>query len=208
MTPDAIIVLSGGSVTEKDPQTGKTIYRSTTYAEGDTFGTLGGFARVQAAALLAKKYPRAFLVTTGKEGSDGISAARIQTSELEALDVSRERIILEERSVNTKTQIEESLRIAQEREWRQVLFVTNAYQVERVRAFVEYFYAHSNCNIDYQDAESVLSEHDPTFPAEFARIAESEPYQRRLAAEARGVAAIKSGEYHTASPKDKKERPV
>lgn len=208
MTPDAIIVLSAGSVAEKDSHTGKTIYRSTTYAEGDAFGTLGGLARVQAAALLAGKYPHALLVTTGKEGPDGMSAARIQASELEELGVVPERIILEESSVNTKTQIGESLCIARERGWKRVLFVTNKYQMERVRAFVEHLHKRLDCEIRYQDAESALSESDPSFAAEFARIEQSEPYRRRLAAEARGIAAIKSGKYCPAPSEDKKERPV
>ncbi|TSC69815.1 MAG: hypothetical protein G01um101449_516 [Parcubacteria group bacterium Gr01-1014_49] len=208
MTPDALIVLSGGSVAEKDPQTGNTIYRSTTYAESDAFGTLGGIARVKAAALLARKYPQAFLVTTGKEGPDDMSAASIQASELEALGVSRERIILEESSANTQTQVEESLRIACERGWQHALFVTSDYQVERVRAFVEHLREKPSCAISYQGAEPVLSEHDPAFSAEFARIEQSEPYERRLAAEARGVAAIKSGTYHSVSSEDKRERAV
>lgn len=208
MTPDALIVLSAGSVAEKDPQTGRTAYRSTTYEEGDAFGTLGSIARVRAAALLAKKYPQAFLVTTGKEGPDGMSHARIQASELEALSVSPERIVREESSVNTKTQIEESLRIARERGWRRVLFISNEYQTERVKTFVEHLDERPACEVAYQGAESVLSEYDPVFSAEFARIRQSEPYERRLAAEARGVAAIKSGAYHSAALKDKKERPM
>jgi hypothetical protein len=208
MTPDAIIVLSAGSVAEKNSQTGETVYRSTTYAEGDAFGTLGGYARVQAAALLAKKYQRAFLVTTGKEGPDGMSAAGIQASELETLGVPCARIILEESSVNTKTQIEKSLRIAKARGWKRVLFVTNRYQVERVLAFVERLQERPDCKIRYQDAESVLSESDPSFAIEFARIEQSEAYQRRRVAEARGVAAIQSETYHFAAPEDKRERQV
>lgn len=205
MTPDAIIVLSAGSVAEKLP-TGEIIYRSTTYAEGDAFGTLGGLARVQAAALLAGKYPHAFLVTTGKEGPDGMSAARIQKSELETLGISPERIILDESSVNTKTQIEESLRIARERGWRRALFVSNEYQIERIRAFVEHLPEHPACEILYQSAEDVLAKDDPAFAAEFVRVKKSEPYLRRLATEARGVSAIKDGSYRSAPAVDKMER--
>ncbi|MDE1919360.1 MAG: YdcF family protein [Patescibacteria group bacterium] len=208
MTPDALIVFSGGSVAEKNPKTGETSYRSTTYAESDAFGTLGGYARVQAAALLARTYPQAFLVTTGKEGPDDKSHANIQAAELVALGVPRERIVLEESSVNTKSQIEESLRIVREREWRRVLFISNEYQIGRIRAFVEHLPERPVCDILYQSAEDVLAKDDPAFAAEFARIKESEPYHRRLAAEARGVAAIKSGSYRPASTEDKRERPV
>lgn len=206
--PDAIIVPSGGSVADKDPQTGRTIYRSTTYAEGDAFGTLGGYARVEAAAKLAKRYPQAFVMTTGKEGPDDVSHANIQAAELQALGVSRDRIVLEESSVNTKTQVDESLRIVRERGWRRVLFVANEYQVDRVKAFVEHLPERPACAIAYESAESVLAADDPAFAARFARIKESEPYQRRLAAEARGVAAINDGTYGAARPEDKRERTV
>lgn len=206
MKPDAIIVLSGGSVAEKNPYTGKTTYRSTTYDDDDAFGTLGGYARVQAAAILARKYPQAFLITTGKEGPDDISHAGIYASELEALGVSRERIILEESSVNTKKQIEESLYIAQTRNWKQVLFVTNQYQVERVQVFVEHLQKLSTCHIVYQDAESVLSGSNPEFSAEFSRVVQSKAYEQRCIAEARGVAAIKNGTYASAPSVDKLER--
>ena len=38
---------------------GEVSYRSTTYDDRDAFGVLGGRARVEAAALIAKKYPEA-----------------------------------------------------------------------------------------------------------------------------------------------------
>lgn len=208
MTPDALIVFSAGSVAEKDPDTGNVTYRSTTYEEGDAFGTLGGYARVQAAAALAKMYPKAFLVTTGKEGPDDKSHANIQAAELVALGVPRERIILEESSVNTKTQIEESLRIVRERGWRRVLFVSNEYQIGRIHAFVERLPERPACELLYQSAEDVLAKDDPAFKAEFARIQQSEPYRRRVAAEARGVTAIKIGSHRSAPSEDKRERPV
>lgn len=208
MILDVIIVLSGGSVAEKDPQTGRVTYRSTTYAESDAFGTLGGYARVQAAAKLAKTYPDAFLIATGKEGPNNKSHANIQAAELIVLGVPRERIVLEESSVNTKTQIEESLRIVRERGWQRVLFVSNEYQIERMRAFVEHLPERSAREIAYQSAEDILAKDDPAFATEFVRIKASEPYQRRVAAEARGVEAIRNGTYHLSSPGDKRERSV
>lgn len=208
MIPDAIIVLSGGSVAEKDPDTGSVTYRSTMYEEEDAFGTLGGYARVQAAAKLAETYPDAFLMTTGKEGPNDKSHANIQAAELIALGVPRERIVLEESSVNTKTQIEESLRIVRERGWQRVFFVSNEYQIERIRAFVEHLPEQPTCEIGYQSAEEILIRDSPAFKAEFIRIKASEPYQRRIAAEARGVEAVRNGTYYLSSPGDKRERSV
>ncbi|PIR83407.1 hypothetical protein COU19_00400 [Candidatus Kaiserbacteria bacterium CG10_big_fil_rev_8_21_14_0_10_56_12] len=208
LAPDAIVVLSGGTVAEKDPQTGAVTYRSTTYEEGDAFGTLGGYARVQAAAVLAIEYPDAFLVTSGKDGPDGVSAARTQASELTALGVAAERIIMEETSVNTATQVSAALGLAADRSWRHMLLVSNRYQIPRIRAFVEHTDGPPQCTVGYQDAESILMAQDPSFEQTFERLKKTEAYQKRLAAEARGVAAIAAGSYRAAEQKDKNERTV
>lgn len=208
MIPDAIITLTGGSVAEQDPQTGKMTYRSTTYADGDAFGALGGLARVQATARLARQFPRAFVVTTSRRDDEQPTHARVAADELVALGVPLERIILEELSVNTKTQVEESLRIARKRGWERVFFMSNEYQLERVRAFVERLSERPMCEIAYQSAEEILVKNDPAFATEFARIKASEPYRRRLVSEARGLAAIRRGDYRAAPAKDKRERQV
>ena len=54
LKPDTIAVLQGGIVGG----------RSATYEDHDAFGTLGGRARVEAAALLAKQFPQAVVLTT------------------------------------------------------------------------------------------------------------------------------------------------
>lgn len=204
--PDAIFVPSGGSVPyEKD---GRTAWRSTTYAESDAFGTLGGNGRVKAVAKLASTYPHAVIVTMSHRGGDRPTHAQVAADELAALGVPHTRILLEEASSNTKTEVEEGLRLAQERGWRSALFVSNEYQLERIRAFVAQAEERPACVIAYQSAEEILVKDDPSFAAEFARVKESEPYQRRLASEARGVAAIKSGTYGVTRPEDKRERSV
>jgi len=206
MTPDVIIVLSGGTVAEKDQKTGTTVYRSTMYSEADAFGTLGGIARVEAAVLLAKKYPHAYVITTSQNKLGGKSHACIEADELIARGVPGERIILEEKSVNTKTQICESLVIARTRNFNRVLFVSNEYHIPRVHAFVEYTEEPFPGKVGYQGAESVLIEHNPAFAAEFELLKKSESYQRRLLAEAQGVEAIKNGSYKSALTEDKMER--
>jgi len=206
MNPDAIIILSAGFIAEKDEKLGKTIYRSTTYEEGDAFGTLGGYARVQAAVELAKKYSKAFLVTTGKEGPQGMSAAKIQASELEVLSVSSDRIILEEQSVNTKTQIEEALRIAEDYTWKEIVFITNKYHIKRVQLFVEHYKKNLACKITYQDAESVLAKSDPLFMKEFKKIQNAQAYRVRLESEKRGIEAIRKGIYKPRPMGEKKEK--
>ncbi|MEK7114176.1 MAG: hypothetical protein AAB850_01355, partial [Patescibacteria group bacterium] len=57
-------------------------------------------------------------------------------------------------------------------------------------------------------SEFVLSQHDSAFAEEFEQVKKSLAYQTRLAAEAHGIEAIKSGTYKPASIEDKRERPV
>lgn len=204
MHPDAIIVLSGGSVPLGNGREGPAGFRSTTYEERDAFGTLGGRARVEAAAVLATRFPDAVIVATCKRGNEAITHAQIIAHELTELGVSRERILLEERSETTREQVKEALALAAERGWALIVFVSNEYHLPRVRAFSERM--HPAPSIEYISAESVLSEHDPEFASRFAMVKQTPAYQERLTAEKNGLEAIERGTYESAPPQDKKEQ--
>ena len=204
MNPDAIIVFSGGIVAyDKD---GQTHWRTTTYDESDAFGTLGGRDRVEAAALLAKKYPNAYLVTTSHTlGRITPSLAQVYADELLALGVAQERIVEEEHSSTTKTAVDAALRLAQKKGWKRLLFLSSEFHLSRIAAFYEQ--TKSDIKATIISSESVL-ENDPAFARHFAEVKKSPAYQNRLAAEARGVDAVKNGTYRPAPFEDKKERPV
>lgn len=205
MIPDAIVVLSGGIVPiTKD---GQTHWRSTTYEEGDAFGPLGGRDRVEAAALLAKKYPGAYLVTNSHRlGRVAPSLAQVYAEELRALGVGEERIVQEERSSTTGTAVAASLEIAQEKGWKHLLFVSTGFHIPRVEAF--YTQMKSNIGATFVSSEQILTEADPTFADYFEKVKNSPEYQKRLAAEARGIEAIRAGVYNAALAEDKQERSV
>jgi sialic acid synthase SpsE/uncharacterized SAM-binding protein YcdF (DUF218 family) len=205
ITPDAIIVLTGGTVAYIDID-GSTKYRSTTYEERDNFGTLGGDVRVKAAAILSRRYPEAALVTTSKREGEMVSHARVAADELIALGVDPSRIALEEKSINTKTQIDESFQLATVRGWNKVLFVASDYQVERAAAFARAI-PDSIGKFPCISAESILISDSSDFANFFAHIQKTEAYKDRLAAEARGLAAILSGTYASAPSVEKQERP-
>ena len=199
-TPDAVVIFSGGCM----PREGGGS-RATTYDEKDGFGTLGGEDRVRAGAYLAQTYPNATVVTTCKR-LDGVlpTLATIYADELIALGVPRERIVTEELSVNTGTSVTQVIALATERGWQDLFFVSSGFQIPRIKAFFEA--AKSDLSVTFVTSESVITEHDPAFAPYFAEVEARPEYATRLAAEARGIEAIKNGTYQVARIEDKKER--
>lgn len=189
MTQDAIIIFSAGVM----PLEGGG-WRTTTYDESDAFGTMGGRDRVEAAALLANKYPDAYLVTMSP----------VYTDELHTLGVSQDRIIQDGNAQNTQTTIVAALRLAQEKGWRHLFFVSSEYNIPRIAAFYEQ--TKSAIKATTISSESVLIKNVPAFAERFEQVKKTPAYQNRLAAEAHGIAAIKNGTYRPAPLEDKKER--
>lgn len=202
MSPDAIIIFSAGVM----PLEGGG-WRTTTYQENDAFGTMGGRDRVEAGALLAKQYPDTMSVTTCQRMDHVLpTLAGTYADELCSLGVISERIIKEEVSINTGTSVEQVLKIARGKEWKHLLFLSSEFQIPRIKAFYEEM--KSNIKVTLISSESVLIEHDPAFATRFENVKKTPAYQKRLVAEARGIAALKSGKYKPASIEDKKERAV
>lgn len=202
-TPDALVVFSAGTVAYEE--TGQTRWRTTTYDDRDAFGTLGGRDRVEAAALLAKKYPDAYLVTTSHcLGRVTPSLAQVYAGELRNLDVAPERIIEEENSTTTGTAVQQVVQLARWKGWRHLLFVSSEWHLQRVIAFYEQ--TKSDSAVEFVSSESVLIENNLSFATQFAEIKKTAEYQKRIASEARGLEALRAGTYRIAPPEDKRER--
>lgn len=200
--PDAIVIFSAGIV-----QLTGGGWRSTTYKESDAFGTLGGRDRVEAAALLAKKYPSAHLITTSHAlGSVTPSIAEVYAQELRMLGVEEKRIVREGLSSNTQTAIDATLLLAQERGWKRLILLSSEYHLPRIAAF--YKQAKSSIAAHTISSESVLIRQDPVFAGYFKNVKKTSAYLKRLEAEERGMQAITKGSYHSAPSEDKKERPM
>lgn len=187
---DAIIIPSGGTVMGKD---GK--YHSTSYNDGDAFGTLGGYARVEAGAILARRYSKAVLIVS-----------RVMKEELVDFGVDRDRIICEEVSTNTKSGMEQDLVLTNRNNWKTVIFVTNEYHIPRVSTIWEML--NSSVQAYFMSAEKIIIEVRPEFEETFTQIKKTEAYQKRLASEAKGIEALHSGKYKSAGIEDKRERSV
>lgn len=198
-----IIILSGGII--EDEGDGQAHWRSTTYDEGDAFGTLGGRDRAEAAAFLAQKYPHAYLVTTSRRLDGALTTqANVYAAELQALGVAPERIIKEERSTTTGTAVEQAVQLAQEKGWKHILFLSSEYHLLRIEAF--YTQTRSNIVADFVSSESILVPRDPAFAEMFERVKRSPEYKKRLLTEAQGIEAIRAGTYRSAPLEDKLER--
>jgi len=200
--PDAIIILSGGTVADTKP--GSVQYRSSTYEDSDAFGVLGGRARVEAAAILAQQYAQASIVATSRRLDGGPSAASTVAHELQELGVPAFRIMLEEESTNTQTALAASAELALVHQWKSLMFVTNEYHVPRA----SYMWQQSSADIQAQfvPAEAVLNDQDPAFALQFSKIVKLPSYAQRVASEKAGLEALHSGMYHVSPSESKLER--
>lgn len=95
--PDAIVVLSADIVESQNLTEG---YKSTSYADLDVRGLLGGGkARVVAAVEAARYFPNAMIITDSRDRNPSRNRpthAEIYASEIEYLGVPKERLLLEE----------------------------------------------------------------------------------------------------------------
>lgn len=188
MMPEAILLLAGGSVRLANGR-----QRSTTYNDSDAFGALGGRDRVEAAAILANRYPEAWIVT----GS-------LYADELAELGIDRRRIIGEE-SLNTRDALEAFWGLAVERGWSHLTLVSSGFHLPRIRAFYDQV-SHPGLMVEFIASEAVLKAVRPEFAAEFSLIEQTSAYKKRLVSEERGIEALRRGAYHPATARDKKER--
>lgn len=204
MSPDVIVIITGGTICNADGE-----YRSTSYNDGDAFGTLGGYVRVEAGAILASEYPKAKLVTTGRGGAGKgkpVTHAAVMERELLELGVAPERILREEVSTTTMDGLIQACDLAQKHHWKSIIFVTNEFHLPRVQAMWNTL--DTSIEAHFISAEDVIVRVRPEFSKTFEDIKATSAYKKRLESEARGIEALRLGTYHAAPPEDKKERLV
>ncbi len=220
--PDAIIILSAGTI--HDPNShGVGGFRSTRVDESDAFGTLFGEARIVAAAELALYFENAKVVTTSARSPGEPTHALILREELADLSIPKERVVLEEKSGNTLTQIGECMKIVCDNGWTRVVMVTNEYQIPRAQAMYEHFEKLNvpeamkkaveevktrGVQVVFVGAERILPYRDKLFIDIIEKMKASAEYKKRLENEERGTKMVVSGEYgrQPTDIKDKYER--
>lgn len=195
--PEAIILLSGGTIKEKGKD-GLIKFRSTKIDEGDAFGLLWGEARVLAVGELATHFPQALIIMTSTPAI---------FEELEQFSIPPERFILEGQSTNTFSQIGEAMKIVHERKLKRVIFITNEYHVPRARAMYESF-GLNTVQVRFVAAETVLPYWDKKYIKIIDKVKKTPVYEKRVQSEERGLLMIKNGEYgkNKTSNSDKSER--
>lgn len=211
--PEALIVVSGGTVLENKSDVSQT-WRSTTHLESDAYGILWGEARMQAAYQLGLQFPNSKLVTTSRRLPVDIPSqthASVIASELIKKGIHPDRIILEELSVNSPTQMGEMFRLSNEFKWSHVVIVSNLYQLPRLKAIYKYFdkikgipdeerdawhaFRKRGVVISFIGAESVLSKLDKDMSVLVDEVIKSEPYLKRISSEQKGIEDIIAGRY-------------
>lgn len=218
-TPDAIFVPSADIKEAPEPRSG---YVSPSYNDADIRGLVsGGKARVIAAAEAHKYFPNTFFVPSSRDRVDRgrPTHARVYADEMQALGVPAERIILQEESVNTITEIVDAIKLAAERGWRTIAFVSNDYQLERIQAMYEHItelypddaefektlnaFKVSGGTILCVSAERLLSVRRPRLYGQLIqKVKETPAYHERIIEERKGVHDVLSGEYDVKKSKE------
>ena len=207
--PQAVFILSGGIVPNKsaDKQSNPedNQFRSTSYKDTDPHGYIaGGKARVVAGAEIAKRFQDPVIVATSRFEPDQPTHALVQQTELLQRGVDKERILLEEESNNTLTELTELVKLANSKDWKQIVAITSDYHTPRcnemwnrledllknkdpeIQENLERF-KEGGRRLALVSAEEVLSLIDSKYSRLFEEVRKTPAYQSRLAAESKGL---------------------
>lgn len=212
-SPEAIFIFSAHTKEILLPHNQKQ-YRSTDFDDQDHYGSLGGRDRVVAASALARVFPQAKLITTSRRlypDPQLPSHAQVAAQELIDEGINHDRIVKEENSFNSVSQVSAMLQLALENKWTKVIVISSDYQIPRLKAIyhhleklpglsskvIENFYRFSSENqgIAFVSADKILNP-DP-YLRNFSSSSHhrSIAYQKRLAAEKKGLDDILKGRY-------------
>ena len=217
--PDAIFVLSGDIKEAPEPRSG---YMSPSYDDVDIRGlTSGGKARVIAAAEAYKYFPNTFFVPSSRDRvpHGRPTHARVYAEEMQALGVPAERIILQEESFNTITEVVGAIKLAVERGWWMLAFVSNDYQLDRIQVMYEHIaelypedaefkktlkaFQESGGTILCVSAEQLLSVRRPGLYGPILQKAKGKlAYHVREQSERRGTHDVRTGTYDVKKSKE------
>ena len=214
--PQALVVLSGGIQPDRTSRAEayNDGYRSPSYQGADRTGLAsGGKVRVVAAAEVGKRFSDITLVTTSKVEPDRPSHASVMATELRQRGIPEQQIVLEEISHDTVTEMAELMKLVDANQWTRVAIVTNAYHIPRAQAMLDRIDSILRDTGDeafqvaierlrsvkgefhFVAAEELLEAISPHYEALFSKVRTMPAYAERLAAEARGRAALENGTY-------------
>lgn len=218
-TPDAFFILAGAM--KYDDAKGEYITASFDTCDENSVLAIGiplpsgGRDRVLAASEMHGVFPDAYLVGMSKTRDESKPTyASIMQKELLEKGVDRRRILLQDASVDTVTELKEAARLAIERGWNNIALVVSKWQVPRAEAllnhiedfadggeeilFASFTNAMRNGSLRVQllDTTTVLSTVNDTYKHFFEETLARDPgMQARLRAEIDSLRQIAGGTY-------------
>ncbi len=198
-----VVILGGGLVNDK--KTG--IWRTTGFYEGDKFGVDGSRLRVVAGALLFKKSPESIIIASGGKGQlkkvKGVATlAVVIKRELMALGIPARKIIKEEKSSNTYTQLLELSKLTRNSKFniKQILIVSNSWHLMRIELMAKFFpplvKLPTQKFVKFLSAEKVcLKYQSMNWRNIINKAYHSAAMKKRISLERAGIRDIKNGKY-------------
>lgn len=209
-SPEIIIILTGGIVGESKKD-GALIYRFTKTNEGDAYGALWGESRILAAVELSKYFSNAKVLVTSIAKQQELGVMRAIQKKIGRILINRNRIIFENTSMNTVTQIGEAMKIVRKKQLKRIVFVTNEYHVPRAQAIFNSFellepvdekakmilslVKHSSAFVKFVAAEDILPYCDRKYIKIISDFKRTPAYKKRLQSEKKGILLLESGQY-------------
>lgn len=131
--PDVLFILARGVVENK--ATGE--FKSLGYGDTDPHGMVGGAkARSIAAAELHHFFPDSLVVANSLIQQMPASMARVTAQELKKRGVEQEKIIIQENSYSTFTELIELIRLIVQNNWHNVAVIANEFHIPRAQAML------------------------------------------------------------------------
>jgi len=199
-----IVVLAGGLRSTLNG------WRTTNFSEsGDNFGICGSRLRVLAAAALYNFFSgfkiKSLIIASGGKGQyQRIKGApflsAVLKKELIELGIPGNKILEENRSNNTYQQLEELANIVKDRNFKNVILISNKYHLPRIKVFKE---TDKNLRkilapvLTIKSAEEILIAANPKKWAPYIKKAYNSKFMKeRITLEKRGEKQIKNGTYN------------
>jgi hypothetical protein len=127
--------------------------------------------------------------------------------ELKELGILKDRILLEEESTSTRTEVVELIKFSRAHKWKRVVVLTSDYHIPRTKALYEGLERYitekdnlsveeilafrKNTDVTFVSAEEILSLNDPGFAEMVSNLHKTPEYQNRVKSEQEGLEQLK-----------------
>ncbi len=208
--PDVFFANTGGIA---ESNRGPMGYRSSNYSQLSEHGMVtGGRTRIIAGAEIAKALPEIPIVTNSFNRFDPEvpSMASVNKEEFVRRGIDSERIILEEGSFSTITQLTEMVKLAVDNGWLKIVAMTNRYHLPRMTEmyarldqivddaeFQETLakFKNQGSRVEFVCAEDIMRLMGGHFVTYLEAVEKMPEYAITLEAEAQGLEDLKAGKY-------------